>query len=94
MKTTLGEETPLDAANPSSRHLTDTLFSSYDLPDEVRWGIAEAGFAFATPIQEKVLPLALAGRDVAGQAQTGPGKTAAFLITNSARLLRPAARAR
>ncbi|HTO75168.1 MAG TPA: DEAD/DEAH box helicase [Thermoanaerobaculia bacterium] len=88
MKTTLGEETPLDAANPSSRHLTDTLFSSYDLPDEVRWGIADAGFAFATPIQEKVLPLALAGRDVAGQAQTGTGKTAAFLITIFARLLR------
>jgi len=88
VKTTLGEQTPVDTANPSSRHLTDTLFSSYDLPDEVRWGIAEAGFVFATPIQEKVLPLALAGRDVAGQAQTGTGKTAAFLITIFARLLR------
>ncbi len=88
MKTTLGEETPPHAANLSNRHLTDTLFSSYDLPDEVRWGIVEAGFAFATPIQEKVLPLALAGRDVAGQAQTGTGKTAAFLITIFARLLR------
>ena len=88
MKTTLGEDTPPDTADPSSRHLTDTLFSSYDLPDEVRWGIMDAGFVFATPIQEKVLPLALAGRDVAGQAQTGTGKTAAFLITIFARLLR------
>jgi ATP-dependent RNA helicase RhlB len=75
------------APENSTRHLTDTLLSSYDLPDEVRWGLAEAGFAFATPIQEKVLPLALAGRDVAGQAQTGTGKTAAFLITIFTRLL-------
>jgi ATP-dependent RNA helicase RhlB len=88
VKTTLDEETPVDTANPPNRHLTDTLFSSYDLPDEVRWGIVEAGFVFATPIQEKVLPLALAGKDVAGQAQTGTGKTAAFLISIFARLLR------
>jgi ATP-dependent RNA helicase RhlB len=54
----------------------------------VRQGIAEAGFVFATPIQEKTLPITLAGRDVAGQAQTGTGKTAAFLITIFTRLLR------
>src|ERR1700730_15477731 len=69
-------------------HLTNSLFSDYELPDEVRWGLAEAGFVFATPIQQKSLPLALAGRDVAGQAQTGTGKTAAFLITIFSRLLR------
>src|SRR6185503_6010028 len=46
-----------------------------------------AGFTHCTPIQEKVLPLSLAGRDVAGQAQTGTGKTAAFLITLFTRLL-------
>ncbi len=68
-------------------HLTGTLLSDYPIPDEVRWGIAEAGFVFATPIQAKTLPIALAGRDVAGQAQTGTGKTAAFLITIFARLL-------
>ncbi len=50
-------------------------------------GIRSAGFTHCTPIQEKVLPLALAGRDVAGQAQTGTGKTAAFLITIFTRLL-------
>jgi ATP-dependent RNA helicase RhlB len=77
----------LTTPETSARHLTDTLLSSYALPDEVRWGLAEAGFAFATPIQERVLPLALAGRDVAGQAQTGTGKTAAFLITIFTRLL-------
>ncbi len=70
------------------RHLTDTPLSSFDLPDEVRRGVADAGFVWATPIQEKTLPIALSGRDVAGQAQTGTGKTAAFLITIFTRLLR------
>ncbi len=79
-------------APTSEHHLTGTLLSEYPMPDEVRWGIAEAGFVFATPIQAKTLPIALAGRDVAGQAQTGTGKTAAFLITIFARLLqKPAA---
>jgi ATP-dependent RNA helicase RhlB len=59
-----------------------------DLPDEVRRGIADAGFTRSTPIQASTLPLALAGRDVAGQAQTGTGKTAAFLIATLTRLLR------
>jgi ATP-dependent RNA helicase RhlB len=62
-------------------------FTSFDLPEPVMAGIRAAGFTHCTPIQEKVLPLALAGRDVAGQAQTGTGKTAAFLITIFTRLL-------
>src|SRR3989440_4726675 len=62
-------------------------FDSFDLPPEVGAGLGAAGFTHCTPIQEKVLPLALAGRDVAGQAQTGTGKTAAFLITIFTRLL-------
>jgi ATP-dependent RNA helicase RhlB len=57
------------------------------LPDPVVAGIRAAGFTHCTPIQEKVLPLSLSGRDVAGQAQTGTGKTAAFLITIFTRLL-------
>ena len=76
------------SADPGTRHLTDVLLSGFDLPDEVRWGISEAGFVFATPVQARVLPLTLVGRDVAGQAQTGTGKTAAFLITIFSRLLR------
>src|SRR5512132_3108423 len=72
----------------TEHHLTETLLSSYSLPDEVRWGLADAGFVFATPIQARTLPDLLAGKDVAGQAQTGTGKTAAFLITIFTRLLR------
>jgi ATP-dependent RNA helicase RhlB len=58
-----------------------------DLPEAVRRGIADAEFTHCTPIQASTLPLALAGRDVAGQAQTGTGKTAAFLIATFTRLL-------
>ncbi|HYR45557.1 MAG TPA: DEAD/DEAH box helicase [Thermoanaerobaculia bacterium] len=75
-------------SSPRPNHLTETLLATYDVPEEVRQGIAEAGFLYATPIQAKALPIALAGRDVAGQAQTGTGKTAAFLITIFTRLMR------
>ena len=70
----------------TEHHLTEILLSSYALPDVVHAGIASAGFTHCTPIQAKILPLSLAGRDVAGQAQTGTGKTAAFLITIFTRL--------
>ena len=63
-------------------------FHSLALPDVVQQGIDAAAFTACTPIQQHVLPLALAGKDVAGQAQTGTGKTAAFLISTFTRLLR------
>jgi ATP-dependent RNA helicase RhlB len=63
-------------------------FSSLDLPEPVMQGIRDAGFVTATPIQEAALPLALKGKDVAGQSQTGTGKTAAFLISAFTRMLR------
>jgi ATP-dependent RNA helicase RhlB len=58
-------------------------------------GIRDAGFSQCTPIQAQTLPIALAGHDVAGQAQTGTGKTAAFLIAlYQALLTRPPAPSR
>ena len=63
-------------------------FAALDLPEPVMQGIRQAGFMTATPIQEAALPLALRGKDVAGQSQTGTGKTAAFLIAGFTRLLR------
>src|SRR5207237_5305993 len=54
----------------------------------VMQGMRDAGFGTATPIQEAALPLALRGKDVAGQSQTGTGKTAAFLISAFTRLIR------
>jgi ATP-dependent RNA helicase RhlB len=50
------------------------------LSDGLQRGVADAGFVNCTPIQSQTLPLALEGQDVAGQAQTGTGKTAAFLL--------------
>jgi ATP-dependent RNA helicase RhlB len=70
-------------------------FASLGLKPEVMQGIREAGFVTCTPIQAQTLPIALAGRDVAGQAQTGTGKTAAFLVAlYQALLTRPAAPSR
>jgi ATP-dependent RNA helicase RhlB len=61
-------------------HLSDLRFDSLDLDDTLHAGIRDAGFECATPIQADTLPIALGGKDVAGQAQTGTGKTAAFLV--------------
>ena len=68
--------------------VTDVSFSSLNLPEPLARGIADAGFERCTPIQAGTLPRALAGLDVAGQAQTGTGKTAAFLVAMYAQLLR------
>jgi len=62
-------------------------FASLPIPEPVLQGIRDAGFTECTPIQAKTLPISLSGKDVAGQAQTGTGKTAAFLISTFARLL-------
>ncbi|HDN69510.1 MAG TPA: ATP-dependent RNA helicase RhlB [Gammaproteobacteria bacterium] len=64
----------------SETHLTETAFSSFSLSDKLMQGIEDSGFSMCTPIQAETLPVALAGKDVAGQAQTGTGKTAAFLV--------------
>ncbi len=66
---------------------TGLSFTSLKLPEPVMKGIETAGFKKCTPIQEKVFPLSLEGKDIAAQAQTGTGKTAAFLITILTRLL-------
>jgi ATP-dependent RNA helicase RhlB len=71
-------------------HLTDVSFTNLHLPETLARGIADAGFERCTPIQAQTLPRALAGFDVAGQAQTGTGKTAAFLVALYSRLLRNA----
>ncbi len=62
-------------------------FESLPLPEPVLKGIRDAQFKTCTPIQSKSLPITLSKKDLAGQAQTGTGKTAAFLITLFTRLL-------
>jgi len=71
----------------ADNHLSDLRFDSLALQDSVQAGIREAGFEFCTPIQASTLPIALEPRDVAGQAQTGTGKTAAFLVATFEKML-------
>lgn len=76
-----------DGRAPEPKFLTQTRFEDFSLPSEVLTGLVKADFEYCTPIQAQVLPISLEGRDVAGQAQTGTGKTAAFLVTLFSRLL-------
>ena len=68
-------------------HLSEVQFSQLNLPEKLLQGIEASGFSACTPIQAETLPLTLEQKDVAGQAQTGTGKTAAFLIACFAKLL-------
>ena len=56
-------------------------FHDFELPSELMQGICDLGFKYCTPIQAEVLSCTLQGGDAVGKAQTGTGKTAAFLIT-------------
>ncbi len=71
-----------------------TEFSQLGLSPTTLQAVAETGYTTATPIQEQAIPVALAGRDVLGIAQTGTGKTAAFTLPLVERLSSGRARAR
>lgn len=61
-------------------HLTETTFAELNLQAQVFRGIETNGYTHCTPIQALTLPISLANQDIAGQAQTGTGKTLAFLV--------------
>ena len=65
-----------------------TRFLDLDLHEEIQYGIQHAGFEYCTPIQALTLPAVLEGRDIAGKAQTGTGKTAAFLLGSFTMMLK------
>jgi ATP-dependent RNA helicase RhlB len=62
-------------------------FHDFDLPNPLLHAICDLGFEYCTPIQAEILPSSLCGNDASGRAQTGTGKTAAFLITVITRML-------
>ena len=76
-----------DDARMKTKALTSSSFADLGLPEVLLRGVEAAGFDQCTPIQAEALPTLLAGSDVAGQAQTGTGKTAAFLLALFNRLL-------
>ncbi|MBN6360672.1 ATP-dependent RNA helicase RhlB [Providencia huaxiensis] len=65
----------------SKAHLTEKKFSDFALHPKVIEALNKKGFNFCTPIQASTLPFTVEGKDVAGQAQTGTGKTLAFLTS-------------
>jgi ATP-dependent RNA helicase RhlB len=69
------------AAGPADDVPDRDRFEEFALPAPLLRAIEDLGFEYCTPIQSEVLPYSLADYDVTGQAQTGTGKTAAFLIT-------------
>lgn len=78
---------PVSSMPMEQNHLSDTRFESLNLHESLLTGLKEAGFEHCTPIQAEALPIALKGGDVAGQAQTGTGKSAAFLLACMHRLM-------
>ena len=87
-----GDKTPVSRWDPSQFQVAPaegkTRFHDLGLPTEIMHGIYDIGFEYCTPIQAAILPKTLAGADASGKAQTGTGKTAAFLITILAHLKR------
>ena len=76
--------------NSEENHLVQCHdFESLSLKDALLKAIKELGFQKCTPIQGKVLPYSLEGKDIVGKAQTGTGKTAAFLLTVLNLILKP-----
>ncbi len=67
---------------------TDQTFHELDLPEPIQRAIDDVGFTNLTKVQADVLPISLAGGDVVAQAQTGSGKTAAYLLTIFTHILR------
>jgi len=77
----------LESTKDKLAHLTNQKFDQFNLQPELLNGLTKAGLHYCTQIQAETLPLLLAGVDVAGQAHTGTGKTAAFLLAIFQRLL-------
>jgi ATP-dependent RNA helicase RhlB len=67
---------------------TEQTFDDLDLPEPIRRAVDDLGFTNLTKVQSEVLPISLTGRDVVAQAQTGSGKTAAYLLTVFTHILR------
>lgn len=68
-------------------HLTELSFHDFPLHSDIIAALDEKGFKYCTPIQALTLPLTLKGQDLAGQAQTGTGKTLTFLVATFNQLL-------
>ena len=80
--------------NPKPNAGSMTTFSDFSLDPRVLQAVTDSGYVTPTPIQVQGIPHALEGRDVLGIAQTGTGKTAAFVLPMITHLSKGRARAR
>ena len=78
---------PLGARICNGKNNLLTSFQDFGLAEPLTRALAEENYTTPTPIQAQTIPLALAGRDVVGIAQTGTGKTAAFALPILHRML-------
>jgi len=78
---------PSEDPPPSDRPAEGTTFEDLPLHSKLQRGVQEMGYRVPTPIQKDTIPHAVSGRDIVGTAQTGTGKTAAFLLPVLERLL-------
>ena len=69
--------------------MTISKFSEFGLADPIQRALSGRGHLIPTPIQVRAIPELLVGRDILGVAQTGTGKTAAFVLPILQKLLRP-----
>ena len=81
------DASPAAQISPGAPLAQGKPFAEFDLPEPLLRGLTDSGYERCTPIQEMAIPLGLAGKDVAGEARTGTGKTAAFLVPIFSHLL-------
>lgn len=79
--------TNTDPNPPLAGHEPSANFADFQLDPKILKAVSEQGYAQATPIQAKAIPIVLEGKDVMGAAQTGTGKTAAFVLPMIQKLL-------
>jgi len=78
----------VEAGEKKDNDLSTVRFDELGVDSRLLKGVEDAGFEFCTPIQARSLPSLLRNEDIAGQAQTGTGKTAAYLLATMNRLLK------
>ncbi len=76
-----------DQTQPDLSNLPTANFADFQLDPKILKAVADQGYTQATPIQAKAIPVVLEGKDVMGAAQTGTGKTAAFILPIIQKLL-------
>ena len=68
--------------------MTEATFSEFEIDDRLLKAVSKLRWSVPTPVQCKAIPLALEGKDIIARAQTGSGKTAAYLIPLIEKLLK------